>query len=59
VILGGMGSLPGAVIGGLIVGMGESFVTTYVGAHLAMMVVFLVMIGVFLLKPAGILGHEE
>jgi len=39
--------------------MGESFVTTYVGAHLAMMVVFLVMIGVFLFKPAGILGHEE
>jgi branched-chain amino acid transport system permease protein len=59
VILGGMGSLPGAVIGGFIVGMGESFVTTYVGAHLAMMVVFLVMIGVFLFKPAGILGHEE
>ena len=59
VILGGMGSLPGAVIGGFIVGMGESFVTTYVGAHLAMMVVFMIMIGVFLLKPTGILGHEE
>jgi branched-chain amino acid transport system permease protein len=59
VILGGMGSLPGAVIGGFIVGMGESFVTTYVGSHLAMMVVFLVMIGVFLFKPTGILGHEE
>jgi len=59
VILGGMGSLPGAVIGGFFVGMGESFVTTYVGAHVAMMVVFLIMIGVFLLRPAGILGHEE
>jgi len=59
VILGGMGSLPGAVIGGFVVGMGESFVTTYVGAHIAMMVVYLIMIAVFLFRPQGILGYEE
>ncbi|MBU2549350.1 MAG: branched-chain amino acid ABC transporter permease [Proteobacteria bacterium] len=59
VILGGMGSLPGAVIGGFIIGMTESFVTTYVGAHLAMIVVFLILIGVLLVKPTGILGRGE
>ena len=59
VILGGMGSLLGAVIGGLIIGMTESFVTTYVGSHFAMVIVFLIMIGVLLVRPSGILGHAE
>jgi branched-chain amino acid transport system permease protein len=59
VILGGMGSLPGAVIGGFIIGMTESFVSTYIGAHFAMVVVFLILIGVLLFRPAGIFGHAE
>jgi branched-chain amino acid transport system permease protein len=41
VILGGMGSLFGAVIGGFIVGMTESFIGTYVGSHAAILAVFL------------------
>jgi branched-chain amino acid transport system permease protein len=59
IILGGMGSLPGAIICGFIIGMTESFVTTYVGAHFAMVVVFLLLIGVLLVRPTGIFGHEE
>lgn len=59
VILGGLGSLLGAVIGGFIIGMTESFVTTYLGAHAAMLVVFLTMIGVLLVRPRGIFGHAE
>jgi len=59
VVLGGMGSLPGTVIGGFIIGMVESFVTTYLGGHVAMMAVFLIMIGILLFKPTGILGQEE
>ena len=59
IILGGMGSLLGAVIGGFIIGMTESFATTYVGAHFAMVIVFLIMIGVLLIKPTGIFGHAE
>jgi branched-chain amino acid transport system permease protein len=59
IILGGMGSLLGAVIGGFIIGMTESFVTTYVGAHFAMVIVFLIMIGVLLVRPTGIFGHAE
>ena len=59
VILGGMGSLFGAVIGGFIIGMTESFISTYVNAHSAMLAVFLLLIGVLLIKPAGMFGHEE
>jgi branched-chain amino acid transport system permease protein len=59
IILGGMGSLPGAVIGGFIVGMTESFVSSYVGAHMALVVLFVILIGVLLIRPTGILGHEN
>jgi branched-chain amino acid transport system permease protein len=59
VILGGLGSLPGAIIGGLMIGMVETFVTTYVGAHFAMTLVFLIMIGVLIIRPRGIFGHVE
>jgi len=59
IILGGIGSLPGAVIGGFIIAMTESLVTTYVGAHAATIVVFLFLIAVLLIKPSGIFGHAE
>lgn len=59
VILGGLGSLFGAVIGGFIVGMTESFVSTYMGSQLAMVVVFLLLIAILLIKPTGMFGHEE
>ncbi len=59
VILGGMGSLTGALIGGFIIGITETFVSTYVGAHFSMVVVFLIMIGVLIVRPTGLLGHAE
>ena len=59
VILGGLGSLPGAVVGACIIGLTETFVSTYVGAHFALVVVFLIMIGVLILKPTGLFGHAE
>jgi len=59
IILGGMGSVPGAIICGFIIGMTESFVTTYVGAHFSMLVVFLLLIGVLLIKPTGLFSHEK
>ncbi|MBI5605200.1 MAG: branched-chain amino acid ABC transporter permease, partial [Deltaproteobacteria bacterium] len=59
VILGGLGSLPGALIGGFIIGITETFVTTYVGAHFSTVIVFLIMIGVLIAKPTGLLGHAK
>jgi len=58
VILGGLGSVPGAIIGGFIIGMAETFVSTYIGAHFSIIVVFLIMIGVLIFKPTGLTGHE-
>lgn len=57
IILGGMGSLPGAIIGGFIIGLTESFVATYIGAHVALIVVFSIVIILLLVRPTGIFGH--
>jgi branched-chain amino acid transport system permease protein len=59
VILGGMGSLIGAIIGGFVIGITESFIATYVGAHAAVLAVFLLLIAVLLIKPTGMFGHAE
>ncbi len=59
IILGGIGSLPGAVVGGFVIAMTESLVTTYVGAHAATIVIFLFLIAVLIVKPSGIFGNAE
>lgn len=59
IILGGLGSLSGAVIGGLIVGIVESFASTFLGSHLALMIVFLLLITILLVKPTGLFGHDN
>jgi branched-chain amino acid transport system permease protein len=56
VVLGGLGSLPGAVIGALVIGVGEMAATTYVGAAWPTAVPFLVIIVVLISRPQGILG---
>ena len=44
-VVGGIGSIPGAMLGGLLVGLVESFATGYVGRHVADLVVFGLLIG--------------
>lgn len=56
VVLGGFGSLPGAVIGALVIGVGEALATTYIGASWPVAVPFLVIFAVLLVRPQGILG---
>ncbi|MBS4023575.1 MAG: branched-chain amino acid ABC transporter permease [Dethiobacter sp.] len=58
IILGGMGSLPGTVIGGFIVGFIESFASTFISPHVALMIVFLLLIVVLIVRPGGIFGRE-
>lgn len=55
-VLGGIGSIPGAVIGGLIIGISESLTKGYISSQLADAVVFGILIVVLLLKPSGLLG---
>lgn len=58
-ILGGIGSVPGAVLGGFIVGISESFGVMLAGADYRAAISFVILIAVLLLKPAGIFGRRE
>lgn len=59
VVIGGLGSVPGAVAGGLLIGMTESFAGSFVSAALAEMLQLLTVIVVVLLRPHGLLGQKE
>jgi branched-chain amino acid transport system permease protein len=58
-ILGGIGSVPGAVIGGLIVGMSESASVQFVGSEFRAGVAFVILIAVLLVRPTGLFGMRE
>jgi branched-chain amino acid transport system permease protein len=56
-VLGGIGSAPGAVIGGFIVGVLENLLGTYVvGPELKLSVALVLIIGVLVARPAGLFG---
>lgn len=56
VILGGMGSLPGAALGGLIVGVTESFGAVLLVPSFKQVVPFAIVIGILILRPRGLFG---
>jgi branched-chain amino acid transport system permease protein len=58
-ILGGIGSVPGAVLGGLIVGLAEASAVQVVGADYRAAIAFLILIAVLLLKPTGLFGVRD
>jgi branched-chain amino acid transport system permease protein len=55
-VVGGIGSLPGAMLGGLLVGLVESWATGYLNGNVSDLVVFGILIGFMLLRPTGLLG---
>jgi branched-chain amino acid transport system permease protein len=57
-VVGGFGSLPGAVLGGLLVGVTESLGSGYVSGSHKDIYAFLIMILVLMIKPSGLLGME-
>lgn len=59
VILGGMGSIPGAALGGVILGFAESFLATFYGASVSSFVSFAVVILLLIVRPWGLLGIPE
>jgi branched-chain amino acid transport system permease protein len=56
VVLGGMGSLPGALLGALIIGVTEALSSFYLGPDSRQIVYFLVFVAVLVVKPSGLLG---
>jgi branched-chain amino acid transport system permease protein len=58
VVLGGMGSVPGALVGGLVVGVVESLSGLFLGESLGQIGIFLVFIAVLLVRPTGLFGAK-
>jgi len=59
VILGGLGSVPGAVAGGILLGLIESFTATMFGSLVADILQLLLVISILLARPSGLLGQRE
>lgn len=57
-VFGGIGSIPGALIGGILLGVIEIFGKAYISSQMADAIVFGVLIVILLVKPAGILGKN-
>jgi len=58
-VVGGIGSIPGAMLGGLVIGLAESFVTGYISSTYSNLIVFGLLIVVMLLRPSGLLGRAQ
>lgn len=57
-ILGGLGSIPGAIVGGLILGVSEAMAAGFISSSYKDVIAFLVMIVVLLFRPEGLLGKR-
>jgi len=58
-VLGGIGNLYGAALGGLIIGLTETFVTGYISPTFRDAIAFAILILILLFRPSGILGRQE
>ncbi|MCQ2557991.1 MAG: branched-chain amino acid ABC transporter permease [Oscillospiraceae bacterium] len=57
-VFGGIGSIPGAMLGGILLGLIETFGKAYISSQLGDAIVFAVLIIVLLFKPTGLLGKQ-
>ena len=55
-VLGGIGNIPGAVLGGLVIGLARSFGSGYVGERWTSALVFVILIAILVFRPSGLLG---
>jgi branched-chain amino acid transport system permease protein len=58
-VLGGIGNLPGAALGGIIIGVTETLVSGYISSTYRDAIAFAVLILILLVKPSGLLGKKE
>jgi branched-chain amino acid transport system permease protein len=57
-VLGGIGSIPGAVAGGFLIGIAEALTKGYISSSMADAIVFGILIVTLLFRPAGIMGRN-
>jgi branched-chain amino acid transport system permease protein len=58
-VLGGIGVIPGALCGGLLMGLAETFTKAYVSSKLSDAIAFLILIIILMIKPTGLLGKKS
>jgi branched-chain amino acid transport system permease protein len=58
-VLGGIGNLPGAALGGIIIGVTETLVSGYISSTYRDAIAFGILILILLVKPSGLLGKKE
>lgn len=59
IILGGLGSLPGAIIGGFVIAIAEVMASTYISVAAGEAAIFVLLMGVLAVKPTGLFGMVE
>ena len=57
-VLGGIGSIPGAVLGGLVIGLVRALASAYVGERWTGAIVFAILIVILVFRPEGLLGRR-
>jgi branched-chain amino acid transport system permease protein len=58
-VLGGIGVIPGALFGGVLMGLAETFTKAYISSRLSDDIAFLILIIILIIKPAGLLGKKS
>jgi len=58
-VIGGIGSLSGALVGGMILGLSENLISVYVSSSYKDPITFLILISILLIRPTGILGSAD
>ena len=58
IVIGGFGSVPGAIIGGLIVGLVESFGGAYISTTYQLVIIYVVLVVMLMFRPQGIFGDR-
>ncbi len=58
-VLGGIGSVPGAMVGGVILGIAETMTKAYISSQYADAISYCILIVILLVKPAGLLGKKQ
>ena len=58
-VLGGIGSIPGAVLGAMVLGFAESFAAGYISSDYKDVIAFILLILILIVKPSGLLGKQQ